>query len=65
MTASTQRILAAAEKVIGLTAEAMRPSIERTPEKVRHIRECLDGKHLDVMSHERIAEINTMLESHC
>lgn len=34
-------------------------------ERMTFIRECLDGKHPEVMPPERIAQIPAMLESHC
>lgn len=63
--AAGKRLLAAAEKIIGLTEKAMRPSVERTPEKALYFTECMDGKHLGVFGRERIAAIRAMLESHC
>lgn len=38
--------------------------IERRPERLRFIGECMAGLHLDVFSLERIKEAKAMLESH-
>jgi hypothetical protein len=61
-TSNTKRIIAAAETAMG-ARHGKRVVSDQSPEEVRYLSECLDGKHPEQYPPERVAAILAHMES--